>query len=77
MRRKPLFDMQKLKDFKIDGKIGGSTSKAETIVRFSSLKHQMENGLKQGYSDDVVIEAVVRAISQTMNYVLCWRIELT
>ena len=63
IRRKPLFDMQKLKDFKIDGKIGGAASKPDTILRFSSLKHQVENGLRQGHTEDVVIEAVLRAIS--------------
>ena len=61
VRRKPLFDVQKLKDYKISGTIGGE--KKDNMVDFSSLTYQISNGIKQGHSDDVICAAVLKAIS--------------
>ncbi|XP_070410187.1 uncharacterized protein [Nothobranchius furzeri] len=49
------------KDFRINGHVGESTAK--DTLSFSSLEHQMESGLKKGYSEAEIVEAVVRAIS--------------
>ena len=61
-RRRPLFDMQKLKEFKIDGKIGGAADKPDTIQRFSSLKCQIDRAIKQDVSESTIIAAVLKAI---------------
>lgn len=64
-RRKPLFDVQKLKEFKLDGTIGGSGAPGgkEKRLTYSSLEYQIMNALAQGYGEDVVCLAVVKAIS--------------
>lgn len=49
------------KDFRISGHVGESTAK--DTLSFSSLEHQMESGLKTGYSEAEIVEAVIRAIS--------------
>ena len=65
VKRKPLFDVQKLKDFKISGTIGGPEKKDS--LSFSSLSYQISNGLKQGYSEELVCAAVLKAISPGNN----------
>ena len=62
---RPLFDMQKLKDFKISGSIG--TTGKKDCLSFSSLNYQIKNGQKQGYSEAVIISAVLRAITPDNN----------
>ncbi len=47
------------KDFKISGQIGDPREK----LSFSSLAHQMENGLSRGYPECEIVDAVIRAIS--------------
>lgn len=49
------------KDFRINGHVGESTSK--DTLSFSSLEHQIESGLRKGYPETEIVEAVVRAIS--------------
>ncbi|KAL3999231.1 homeobox protein HoxA/B/C/D4 [Sarotherodon galilaeus] len=48
------------KDFKISGQIGKPGQKDK--LRFSSLAHQIENGLSRGYSELDIVDAVIRAI---------------
>lgn len=49
------------KDFKISGQIGEANQKDK--LNFTSLEHQIENGLKKGYTDAEIVEAVIRAVS--------------
>ena len=49
------------KEFKISGQIGEPGQKEKLI--FSSLAHQIENGLNRGYPEVEIVDAVVRAIS--------------
>lgn len=49
------------KDFKISGQIGEPGQRDK--LTFSSLAHQIENGLKRGYPEIEIVEAVIRAIS--------------
>ena len=60
-KRKPLFDIQKLKDFKIHGTIGGE--KKSDSIKFSSLKYQISSGQDQGYTETVICAAVLKAIA--------------
>ena len=62
---RPLFDVQKLKDFKISGIIGGGEKKDG--LSYSSLSYQISNGLKQGYPEELICAAVLRAISPGNN----------
>lgn len=63
-RRRPLFDMQKLKEFKLDGTIGStSPGGKDKRLTYSSLEYQVMNALTQGYQEEVVCLAVVKAIS--------------
>ena len=61
VKRTPLFDLQKLKDFKIHGVIGGE--KKDNSLTFSSLKYQMMNGITQGYTEEAICAAVLKAIA--------------
>lgn len=49
------------KEFKISGQIGEPGQKEKLI--FSSLAHQIENGLNRGYPEVEIVDAVIRAIS--------------
>lgn len=49
------------KDFRISGNVGESNSKDS--LSFSSLEHQIENGLRKGYSDLEIVEAVIFSVS--------------
>lgn len=49
------------KDFRINGHIGESTSK--DTLSFSSLEHQIESGLRKGYPEVEIMEAVIRAVN--------------
>lgn len=49
------------KDFKISGQIGEPGQKDK--LTFSSLAHQIENGLSKGYPEIEIVDAVIRAIS--------------
>ena len=62
---KPLFDVRKLKDFKINGTIGGPEKKDS--LSYTSLGYQISNGQKLGYADEVICAAVLRAISPGNN----------
>ena len=53
------------KDFKVLGSIGLPGQKEK--ITFSSLAYQIENGLKKGYTDDEICEAVVRAVSPDLQ----------
>lgn len=46
------------KDFKIFGQIGEPNQKDK--LSFSSLEHQVENGLRKGYTELEIVEAVIR-----------------
>ena len=58
-------DILKLKDFKINGTIGGPEKKES--LNYSSLLYQINNGRKMGYSDQVICAAVLRSISPGNN----------
>ena len=49
------------KDFKISGQIG-EPGQRERLM-FSSLAHQIENGLNRGHTEIEIVDAVIRAIS--------------
>lgn len=49
------------KDFEISGQIGEPGQKEK--LTFSSLAHQIENGLSRGYPECEICDAVIRAIS--------------
>ena len=49
------------KEFKISGQIGDSRQKDR--LSFTSLAHQIDAGLKRGYKEEEIIEAVIRAIN--------------
>lgn len=49
------------KDFRISGHVGESTSK--DTLSFSSLEHQIDSGLRKGYPEVEVMEAVIRAVN--------------
>lgn len=49
------------KDFRINGHVGESTSR--DTLSFSSLEHQIEGGLKRGYPEMEIMEAVIRAVN--------------
>ncbi|XP_041845680.1 uncharacterized protein LOC121642796 [Melanotaenia boesemani] len=48
------------KDFKIWGQIGEAGQKDK--LSFTSLTNQIESGLKKGYSENEIIEAVIKAV---------------
>ena len=60
-----IFDIQKLKDFKISGTIGGGGDKDK--LSYTSLSFQIQNAKKLGYSDENICGAVIKAISAS-NY---------
>lgn len=49
------------KEFKISGQIGDSRQKDR--LSFTSLAHQINTGLKRGYKEEEIVEAVIRAIN--------------
>ena len=49
------------KDFRINGHVGESTSKDTSS--FSSHEHQIEGGIRKGYAEMEIMEAVVRAVN--------------
>lgn len=49
------------KEFRISGQIGEAGQKDK--LSYTSLTNQIESGVKKGYSDVEIIEAVVRAVS--------------
>lgn len=53
------------RDFKIIGVIGGG--KQKDSLSFVSLSRQIETGIKSGYKESVVIEAVIRAVSPSLK----------
>ena len=52
-----------MKEFKITGKIDGSDSKDS--LSYSSLCYQIQNGLKRGYQEIHIVNAVIRAFTPT------------
>ena len=64
--QKPVVSISKFKrNFKISGKIGDVSQKDR--LSFSSLVHQIENGLKNDYTEDGIKEAVVKAINPAIS----------
>ena len=64
--QKPVVSISKFKrDFKISGKIGDVSQKDR--FSFSSLVHQIENGLKNDYTEDGIKEAVIKAINPAIS----------
>lgn len=53
------------RDFKISGQIAGSQQKDG--LGFTSLIHQIEAGLRKGYPEEEVVEAVIRATNPGLN----------
>lgn len=60
----PLKSLAKLKEFKINGKIGEPGEKDR--LTFTSLIFQITAGLKKGYSELEVCDAVIRAMSSDL-----------
>ena len=56
-----LIDVYKLRDFKINGTIGGLGEKDK--LSYLSLSFQIENAKKLGYSDEKICAAIIRAIA--------------
>ena len=64
--QKPAVSISKFKrDFKISGQIGDLSQKDR--LSFSSLVHQIENGLKNDYTEDEIKEAVIKAINPALS----------
>ena len=64
--QKPAVSISKFKrDFKISGQIGDVSRKDR--LSFSSLVHQIENGLKNDYTEDEINEAVIKAINPALS----------
>ena len=64
--QKPAISISKFKrDFKISGQIGGVSQKDR--LSFSSIVHQIENGLKNDYTEDEIKEAVIKAINPALS----------
>ena len=65
--QKPAVSISKFKrDFKISGQIGDVSQKDR--LSFSSLVHQIENGLKNDYTEDEIKEAVIiKAINPALS----------
>ena len=64
--QKPAVLISKFKrDFKISGQIGDLSQKDR--LSFSSLVHQIENGLKNDYTEDEIKEAVIKAINPALS----------
>ena len=62
----PAVSISKFKrDFKISGQIGDASQKDR--LSFSSLVHQIENGLKNDYTEDEIKEAVIKAINPALS----------
>ena len=55
------FDIQKMKELKINGKIGGVGEKDK--LSYISLSYQISNAKKMGYSDERICGAVIKAIT--------------
>ena len=53
------------RDFKIIGVIGGD--KQRDSLSFVSLSRQIETGIKSGYKESVIVEAVIRAVSPNLK----------
>ena len=65
-KQKPAVSISKFKrDFKISGQIGDVSQKDR--LSFSSLVHQIENGLKNDYTEDEIKEAVIKAINPALS----------
>ena len=63
---KPSVSISKFKrHFKISGQIGDLSQKDR--LSFSSLVHQIENGLKNDYTEDEIKEAVIKAINPALS----------
>ncbi|KAJ8021937.1 hypothetical protein HOLleu_39281 [Holothuria leucospilota] len=54
------------KDFKICGTIGELGQKDK--LTFSSLIHQINAGKKKNYSDEEIVDAVIRAVSPSIKF---------
>lgn len=64
--QKPAVSISKFKrDFKISGQTGDVSRKDR--LSFSSLVHQIENGLKNDYTEDEIKEAVIKAINPALS----------
>lgn len=53
------------REFRISGQIGDKNQKDR--LGFTSLSHQIENGLKRGYTEEDIIEAVIRATNPGLS----------
>ena len=66
VEQNPAVSISKFKrDFKISGQIGDVSQKDR--LSFSSLVHQIENGLKNDYTEDEIKEAVIKAINPALS----------
>ena len=57
----PIFDIRKLKELKISGKIGGVGEKDK--LSYVSLSYQISNAKKLGYSEEMICSSVIKAIT--------------
>ena len=66
IEQKPAVSISKFKrDFKISGQIGEESLKEQ--LSFSPLAHQIENGLKNNYTQDEINEVVITAINLALS----------
>ena len=56
----------KFKEYKINDKIG--TSRQKNRLTFSSLIFQINNGLKKGYSEHKICDAVIKSIAPDLHF---------
>ena len=59
--KSPLIDIRKMKELKINGKIGGMGEKDK--LSYISLSYQISNAKKLGYSEEMICSSVIRAIT--------------
>ena len=64
-KSKTWVEIQKLKDFKISGTIGGVVEKDK--LSYTSLSYQIANGRKLGVPEERICAAVIKAISPSNN----------
>ena len=57
----PFYELKKIKELKINGKIGGVGEKDR--LSYVSLSYQISNAKKLGYSDEMIFGAVIKAIT--------------
>lgn len=61
----PMPEVTLRREFKINGQIGGGGQKDK--LSYTSLVHQIDSGLRKGYSEAEIVEAVIRAVNPGLH----------